>query len=72
MATASRYAASRPELLAAGAAPPPRADRARGGVRATLYAVLLVVGILMLPKLAAFGYFVVAALAVLSPRGEGR
>ena len=30
------------------------------------------VGILVLPKLAAFGYFLVAALAVLSARGEGR
>jgi hypothetical protein len=72
IATASRYAASRPDLLAAGAAAPPVADRARGGIRATLYGLLLVAGILLLPRLAAFGYFAVAAYAVLSPRGEGR
>jgi hypothetical protein len=34
--------------------------------------VLLIVGVLLLPRLAAFGYFAVAAYAVLSPRGEGR
>lgn len=72
MATAARYAASQPELLAPGAAPPPVADRARGGVRAALYAALLLLGILVFPRLAAFGYFAVAAYAVLSPRGEGR
>jgi uncharacterized membrane protein len=72
MASASRYVASQPELLQPGAAPPAVADRARGGIRAVLYAVLLVLGILVFPKLAAFGYFAVAAYAVLSPRGEGR
>jgi hypothetical protein len=41
-------------------------------VRAALYALLLVAGILLLPRIAAFGYFGVAAIAVLSPRGEGR
>jgi uncharacterized membrane protein len=72
MATASRYVASKPELLVAGASAPAVAERARGGIRAVLYAVLLVLGILVFPKLAAFGYFAVAAYAVLSPRGEGR
>jgi uncharacterized membrane protein len=72
MATASRYAASQPELLMPGTPPPPVADRARGGIRATLYGILLALGILVFPKLAAFGYFAVAAYAVLSPRGEGR
>jgi hypothetical protein len=37
-----------------------------------LYGVALVLGILVLPRLAAFGYFIVAAVAVLSARGEGR
>jgi uncharacterized membrane protein len=72
LATASRYAAARPELLKEGAPPPPRAERARGGIRFSLYGVMLFAGILLLPKIAAFGYFAVAAYAVLSPRGEGR
>jgi len=72
IATASRYASGRPELLREGAEPPSRTDRARGGVRAVLYGLALVAGMLIFPKLAAFGYAVVAALAVLSPRGEGR
>jgi uncharacterized membrane protein len=72
LGNASRYAAAHPELLKEGAAPPPRADRARGGIRFTLYGVLLILGVLLLPRLAAFGYFAVAAYAVLSPRGEGR
>ena len=72
IATASRYAAARPELLAEGAEPPSRTDRTRGGVRAVLYGLALVAGMLLFPKLAAFGYAFVAALAVLSPRGEGR
>jgi uncharacterized membrane protein len=72
LASASRYAASRPDLLVEGTPPPAPADRARGGLRAFLYAAMLVAGILVLPRLAAFGYFAVAAYAVLSPRGEGR
>jgi uncharacterized membrane protein len=72
LATASRYAAARPDLLAEGAPPTVPADRARGGIRAFLYGAMLLAGILILPRLAAFGYFAVAAYAVLSPRGEGR
>ena len=72
LASASRYAAAHPDLLVEGAPAPPSRDRARGGIRAGLYAVLLLFGILLLPRLAAFGYFAVAAYAVLSPRGEGR
>ena len=72
MASAARYAASQPELLVPGTSRPPAADRARGGIRTVLYGVLLVLGILVFPRLAAFGYFAVAAYAVLSPRGEGR
>jgi uncharacterized membrane protein len=71
MAAAARYIASRPDLLEEGAAAP-SAARSRGGVRAVLYALLLAAGILLLPRIAAFGYFAVAAIAVLSPRGEGR
>jgi TMEM175 potassium channel family protein len=72
LATASRHAAKHPDLLKEGVAPPARADRARGGARATLYGLMLIAGVLLLPRIAAFGYFAVAAYAVLSPRGEGR
>ncbi len=72
MAAASRYTSSRPELRAPDAPPPPVADRNRGRIRAVLYAILLALGILVFPKLAAFGYFGVAVYAVLSRRGEGR
>jgi hypothetical protein len=41
-------------------------------VRGALYGIALFLGIILFPKLAAFGYFVVAAIAVLSARGEGR
>ena len=72
-AAASRYAASRPGLLADHTAPlPETAQRRRGTLRGALYGLAIFVGIIVLPKLAAFGYFVVAALAVLSARGEGR
>ena len=72
MAAASRYAASRPELLAVDGPAPAGADRTRTGIRAVLYALLLLLGIIVFPKLAAFGYFGVAVYAVLSRRGEGR
>ena len=73
MASAWRYAASQPGLLADADAPlPEQAQRRRGTLRGGLYGVALFLGILVLPRLAAFGYFVVAALAVLSARGEAR
>jgi hypothetical protein len=72
LANASRYAAAHPDLLKQDAQPPPRADRARGGIRFTLYGAMLLAGVLLLPKIAAFGYFAVAAFAVFSARGEGR
>ena len=73
MASAWRYAASQPGQLADPDAPlPEQAQRRRGTLRGGLYGVALVLGILVLPRLAAFGYFIVAAVAVLSARGEGR
>jgi uncharacterized membrane protein len=73
MASAWRYAASQPGLLADPDAPlPEQAQRRRGTLRGALYGIALFVGILVLPKLAAFGYFVVAAVAVLTAHGEGR
>jgi uncharacterized membrane protein len=68
-----RYAASRPGLLPEDGAPlPEHTQRHNRTVRGALYGVALFLGILLLPKLAAFGYFIVAAFAVLSARGEGR
>jgi uncharacterized membrane protein len=73
VAAAWRYAASQPGLLADHEAPlPESAQRRRGTARGGLYGVALILGILLLPKLAAFGYFAVAAVAVLTARGEGR
>jgi uncharacterized membrane protein len=68
-----RYAASRPGLLPEDGVPlPEHTQRRSRGVRGALYGIALFLGIILLPKLAAFGYFVVAAIAVLSARGEGR
>ena len=68
-----RYAASQRGLLADHEVQLPEIVQRRGGtVRGGLYGLALLIGILLLPKLAAFGYFVVAATAVLSARGEGR
>jgi uncharacterized membrane protein len=73
MASAWRYAAAQPGLLSDQDAPlPEQAQRRRGTLRGGLYGAALVLGILVLPRLAAFGYFAVAAIAVLSARGEGR
>ena len=72
-AAAWRYAASRPGLMTDRSAPlPETAQRRRGTLRGGLYGLAIFVGILVLPRLAAFGYFLVAALSVLSARGEGR
>ena len=39
---------------------------------APLYGVAILIGVLVLPRIAAFGYLVVAARAVLVPGSEGR
>jgi hypothetical protein len=68
---ASRHAASHPELLEGGEAA--AADVAPREVPvAPLYGVALVVGVLVLPRIAAFGYLLVAARSVLVPGAEGR
>src|SRR3954447_16101893 len=51
LANASRCAAAHPELLRPGAGAPPRGDRGRGGFRFGLYGVLLLAGVLLLPRL---------------------
>jgi uncharacterized membrane protein len=73
LAAAWRYAASRPELLAdADPSRPKSPERRRGLIGVVLYGGAIVIGVVLLPRLAAFGYFAVAAMAVLSARGEGR
>jgi TMEM175 potassium channel family protein len=73
MASSWRYAASQPGLLGDPDAPlPEHAQRRRGTLRGGLYGIALFLGLLVLPRLAAFGYFVVAGVAVLTARGEGR
>jgi uncharacterized membrane protein len=67
----SRYAAAHPALLHSGV-PEPQTAMRRHGLPATLYAVAIMVGVLLLPRIAAVLYLVVAARAVLLPGGEGR
>ena len=69
----SRYAARHPDLLHEGAAPASREPvrSRRGLVPSGLYAAGVLIGILILPRLAAVAYFAVAARAVFFPGGEG-
>ena len=69
-AALTRYVAANPELQKPGLPPLTAREPRRGGFRAALYALAVLVGILLLPRAAVFVYFGVAALAVLSPRGE--
>jgi uncharacterized membrane protein len=73
LAASVRYAATHPELLE-GEMPKPaeRARDRRGPLSAGLYSAALVIGILLLPRLAAVAFLLVAVRAVLFPGGEGR
>jgi uncharacterized membrane protein len=73
LVAAVRYAMAHPELLE-GEMPKPaeRVRDRRGPLAAGLYSVALVIGVLLLPRLAAVGYLLVAVRAVLFPGGEGR
>jgi uncharacterized membrane protein len=68
---ARRHADTHPELLH-GDAPPQRDTLERHGIPLALYVAAIVVGVLLLPRLAAVAYLVVAARAVLTLGGEGR
>jgi uncharacterized membrane protein len=73
IAASWRYAGSRPGVLSDPESSVPRSvDRRRGTMSVVLYAAAIAVGVLLFPRLAAFGYLAVAAVAVLSARGEGR
>jgi uncharacterized membrane protein len=72
LGTAWRYATDHPELLHGEHGPPDRAPERQAGIGAGLYTVAIVVGVLVLPRLAAFAYLAVAVRSVLLIRGEGR
>ena len=67
----ARWAAAHPDLLEGGEAAAPDVAPADVPV-APLYGLALIIGVLVLPRLAAFGYLIVAARAVLVPGSEGR
>jgi len=72
---ASRYAAKHPELLfEEGEDGPATSSSAgwRGTARFIAYAVAIVAGVLILPRLAALAYLAIAIREILSARGEGR
>ena len=71
IATARRYAEAHPELLH-GELPPRAEVLERHGISLAMYSAAILAGILVLPRLAAVAYLVVAARAVLLPTGEGR
>jgi uncharacterized membrane protein len=73
MAASWRYAGSRPGVLSdPESSLPGSVERRRGTIGVALYAAAIAVGVLLFPRLAAFGYLAVAAVGVLSARGEGR
>jgi uncharacterized membrane protein len=67
----ARYAAAHPELLEGGEAAVPEVAPPDVPV-APLYGLAIIVGVLAFPRVAAFGYLLVAARAVLVPGSEGR
>jgi len=67
----ARWAAAHPDLLEGGEAAAPEVAPAEVPV-APLYGLALIIGVLVLPRIAAFGYLIVAARAVLVPGSEGR
>jgi uncharacterized membrane protein len=73
LVAAVRYAIAHPELLhGEPPAPAEQVRNRRAPLGTGLYSAALVVGILLLPRLAAVGYLLVAVRAVLFPGGEGR
>ena len=73
MAASWRYAGSRRGVLSDPESTlPGSVERRRETIGVALYAAATAVGVLLFPRLAAFGYLAVAAMAVLSARGEGR
>ncbi len=70
LAAAWRYAAARPALAHERIAAAPA--RRRGAVGSVLYAVAIIIGALLLPKIATAGYLLVAMRGVFFTGGEGR
>jgi uncharacterized membrane protein len=67
-----RYGSSRPELLVAPVPGAPPGERVRPAVSSFLYAIAIIAGILIFPKLAAVGYLLVALRGVAVAGAEGR
>jgi uncharacterized membrane protein len=72
LAAMRRHVAAHPELHAAGAPAPVHRPVAQQAARPALYGAAMIVGLLLLPRLAAVLYLLVAARAVLVPGREGR
>jgi len=75
LAAAVRYALTRPDLtdVEPADAPPPQPHRAwREALNSALYGVAILAGVFIFPKLATFGYLLVAIRGVLVIGGEGR
>jgi uncharacterized membrane protein len=69
---ASRHATAHPDLLADGEEVATGTAQKRGVLRIAAYAVAIVAGVLLLPRLAAVAYLAIAVREILSARGEGR
>jgi hypothetical protein len=68
-----RYTASRAALMHDEVPPPPAAWRfGGGGVGATLYGLAILIGAVLLPRIAAAAYLLVALRAVFFTSAEGR
>jgi uncharacterized membrane protein len=72
LAVASRYADRHPELTQADPEVPPQRPARRRGLPAVLYGAAIVVGIVLVPKVAAVGYLVLAARAAFLIGGDVR
>jgi TMEM175 potassium channel family protein len=72
MTFAWRYAVTHHELMHEPTDGPQHRMEQRGIVNAAMYAALIVFAVLVVPRMAAIAYLVVAMRAVLQPAGEGR
>ena len=69
---AVRYGSTKPELLVSAVPGAPPAERGRRSVSSALYALAILAGVLLFPKIAAVAYLLVAARGVVVAGAEGR